>query len=318
MLRGRKTDYDKLPPILQRFDMELKGTKSSVTRDSYIYCLLMLYKYLLEMGKNLEHIRLEEFKTYINYLTQRREKGEISQQSVKSIAKIFKTFAQWLVTEEMLDEHEYFKIEMYVKKIPGGGLGNDDVEALSKEDEIKAYRKLQDTQLSFLLTCGINYGLRRLEYANLRIKHIELNHVEDNKPRPRVKVEDSKGHVKKTRYYYLHPGQANAWRKWLGYLKSLNLPHDHVFFRPKDPFRPPDKDAITYLFQQISKITGIHIPSHRLRYTYATRLWEETKDILLVSYQLGHVRIETTRRYLKITSRAFRDKYLDSTKHLFY
>lgn len=205
MRRGRKTDCTKLPPVLQRYDEHLKGPYSSTTRENYVYCLLMYHEYLQEMGKILEQIRRGDVESYINKLTQRREKNEITQRTIKGYAKIIKTFTQWLVDEEMLDSSEYYKIERYAKKIPGGGLGNDDVEALSKEDEIQAFGKLRDTLLSFVLWVGLNFGLRRIEYSNMRIGHIELEHVEDNQPCPRIKIENSKGHEKKTRYYYLFP-----------------------------------------------------------------------------------------------------------------
>jgi integrase len=233
------------------------------------------------------------------------------------VAKSIKYFAQWLVDQEILDISEFYKIERYVKLIPGGSVGNDDIEPLSKEDEARAFRKLLDAHLSFLLYVGLNFGLRRIEYCNLRISHIELEHVEDDKPAPRIKIENSKGHTKKTRYYYLFPGQAEEWRKRLEYLKSLNLSHDHVFFNPKDPSEEPNKDRVSSWFVKISKITGIHIPSHRLRYTYATRLWEGGVDLYIISYLLGHSRVETTVRYLKISARTFRKKFMDSAGHLF-
>ena len=317
MHRGRKTDYSKLPPILQRYDEDLRGLYSSTTREGHSYCLLMFHEHLETKAQSLERVTLNDIKSYINELTLRREKHEITQGTIKSVAKVIKYFAQWLVDQEMLDSSEFYKIERYVRKIPGGSIGNDDVEALSKEDEARAFRRLRDPLLAFLLWFGLNFGPRRIEYCNLLVSNIELAHMEGNEPAPRIKIDNSKGHVKKTRYYYLFPKQALESRKWLEYLKSLNLPHDHVFFNPKNPSEEPNIDRVSSWFVKMSKITGIHIPSHRLRYTYATRLWEGDVELYTISYLLGHSRVETTVRYLKISAKTFRKKFMGSAKHLF-
>jgi len=254
-----------------------------------------------------------DVQAYVAELTRRRENGEIKQVFVKDVAKDIKYFAEWLMDEEILDSKEFHKIERDIRKIPGGVIGEDNREALNDEEEKQIFGKLADVLLQMLVWVGINFGLRRIEYCNLRVKDLELDREE-----PRLKIACSKGHNKKTRYIPQFPGQVAQWRKWLKYWASLNLPHDYVFFDPKNPSKPLTKYSLSYLFQKISKITEVHVYSHRLRYTYAVRLWEHGVDIYTISWLLGHSKVETTIRYLKVPERDFRRKFMESAKGLFY
>lgn len=311
---GSKIDKGKLPLILQRYDDYMMTNCSPATRQSRLYALIEFHAFLKrERNKSIEHMDRSDVEAYVAELTRRREKGEIKQASVKHVAKDIKYFAEWLVDEEVLDSKIFRKIERDIKKIPGSDVGEDNREALSAEEEKQIFSRLVDIFLQFLIWCGENFGFRRLEYCNLRVKDLELDREE-----PRLKIECSKGHRKKTRYIPLFPGQVIQWRKWLNYRASLNLPHDYVFFDPKNPSKPLTKYSLGYLFQKISKITGVHVYSHRLRYTYAVRLWEHGVDIYTISWLLGHSKVETTIRYLKVPERDFRRKFMESAKGLFY
>lgn len=314
MRRGRKTDNCNLPPILQRYDDYMRTIYKPSTREGYLYVLLMFHEYLQhKLNKSLEKITRADIESYVAELTLRKDREDITQSFVKSIAKAIRTFAEWLMDKGILDPAEFYKIERYIKKIPGGDIGEDDTEALSDEEEKQVFRKLQDVLLQMLFWTGLNFGLRRTEYCNLRVRHLELDREE-----PRLKIERSKGRRKKTRYYDLFPGQVSQLRKWLQFLASLNLPHDFVFFNPKNPSEKPNKDRVSSWFSKISRISGIHVPSHRLRYTYASRLWEAEVDIYIISHLLGHSKIETTVRYLKIPDKNFRKKFMESAKRLFH
>lgn len=56
----------------------------------------------------------------------------------------------------------------------------------------------------------------------------------------------------------------------------------------------------------IGKRVGAALPKgfscHSLRHRYATRLYAETRDILLVSKMLGHTKVETTQAYVALPS----------------
>jgi site-specific recombinase XerD len=258
-------------------------------------------------------MKRSEVESYMAKLTLYREREKIQQSTVKSEAKNIRYFAEWLMDEEVLDSKEFYKIERNLKQIPGGDIGEDTREALSDEEEKQIFMKLVDIVLQILVWAGRNFGFRRIEYCNLRVNHLELNRKE-----PRLKIERSKGHRKKTRYIPLFPGQVSQWQKWLNYRASLNLPHDFVFYNPKNPSIPLTRYTVGSLFTKISRMTGVHVYAYRLRYTYAVRLWEHGVDIYTISWLLGHSKVETTVRYLKILWKDFCRKFMESAKGLFY
>ncbi|MFR5267193.1 tyrosine-type recombinase/integrase [Clostridium sp.] len=57
------------------------------------------------------------------------------------------------------------------------------------------------------------------------------------------------------------------------------------------------------ILSDVGKSLGLkNISGHSLRKTYATRIWEETRDIEKVRKALGHTRLETTKDYLGMES----------------
>lgn len=259
-----------------------------------------------------EQLMRSDVEAYMAKLTQRRERKEIKQSAVKSYASIIKMFAKWLVREDMLDSKEFYKIEEDIEELPGEK-GEDNRVALSDEEERKIMEKLVDVPLQMIVWLGLNFGLRLQEYCRLRIEHVEL----ERNP-PRLKIELSKGHIKKTRYIPLFPSQVNQLKKWLEFRASLNLPHSFLLYNPRNPAIGFTVYSLGSLFQRMTKITGVHLYSHRLRYTYAVKLWKHGVDLWTISNALGHEKVETTVKYLKIHQKDYYDKYLTGAKGLFH
>ena len=315
MLMGKKIDDSKLPPILIRYSSYCRSIQlTETTVNGYLYRLLPLNEFMEKTRlKPLEELERVDVELYMREVGLRRESEEIKQSYVKSTAMIVKVFAEWLVDEEIMDAKQFFRIGRFIDKIPNGAVGEDNREALNKEEEKKLFSQLLDVLFQIILWTGFNFGLRRKEYCNLRIEHLELDREE-----PRLKIELSKGRVKKTRYIYLFPGQVSQWRTWLNYRKSLNLPHDFVFYNPKNPSLRLTSNTIGYFFTKIAKITQVKLYSHRLRYTYAVRLWEAGVDIFVISKLLGHSKAETTIKYLRVPERDLVLKFKESAKAIFH
>jgi len=310
---GRKIDKRKLPLILRRYDEYMAIRFSPETREVRLYRLLEFHQFMKqERGKTMEQLTRSDAEAYMAKLTHRREKGEIKQSTVKSDASIIKMFAKWLVREEILDSKEFYKIEEDLKELPGEK-GEDNRIALSNQEEQTIMEKFVDVLLQMIVWLGLNFGLRRKEYCRLRVDHIELE-----RDPPRLKIELSKGHIKKTRYIPLFSGQVNQLKKWLDFRASLNLPHSFLLYNPRNPAIGLTVYSLGYLFQTMTKITGVHLYSHRLRYTYAVKLWKRGVDLWTISIALGHEKVETTVKYLKIHEEDYYDKYLTGAKGLFH
>lgn len=57
---------------------------------------------------------------------------------------------------------------------------------------------------------------------------------------------------------------------------------------------------ISAIFENLRKITKIHIYPHRLRHTYATNAIASGMNIYTLQQQLGHCNIKVTANYLNL------------------
>jgi len=260
-------------------------------------------------GKSIEEMKRSDVEAYIAGLVLRKEKGEIAQSYINNIACVIKVFAKWLKKEGKLSPDEFCYIEEDLNSLPKE-VGEDSRVALSDEEKQQVRSKIVLPLHKQLNWTGDNFGLRRQEYSNALIKHLELDRED-----PRLKIELSKGH--KTRYIPLFPKQVSEWKKWLNFLTAMDLPHKHLFFNLKNPGKPLNDKGVCDEFGRISKITGIHIYTQRLRYTYAVKLWKHGVDIFVISKLLGHNNVETTMRYLKVREEEFYRKFKEQAKGLF-
>jgi integrase len=268
--------------------------------------------------KPLEQISRLDIESYIqDYETRvsQMDETKIQQKYVRTIATSIRLFLDWLTNDkEIFEAKEFCKLEKWLKLIKRGNEEDDRV-ALSKEDEKKVFRGLTDPLWRMIAWTGRNFGLRRIEYCGLKLRNLELDRKELDKDVPTIKIENSKG--RKDRRIPLHPQQVIQWKTWLRYRSSLNLAHDFVFYNPKKSWIGMTKYVLSWLFCKFSKLLNVKLYAHRLRYTYAVRLWEGKVDIYTISRALGHSRLETTIRYLKVQDREFFKKFLDSTRNCF-
>lgn len=63
--------------------------------------------------------------------------------------------------------------------------------------------------------------------------------------------------------------------------------------------KPWHTNQVRRLFARLRRLTGIDVRPHGLRHAHALAVWDRTKDLGLVSRQLGHQRLATTDEYLK-------------------
>lgn len=207
MRKGRKIDRKNLPPILKRYTHYMALRRSPITIEGYLYVLLQFHACMQQkLGKNLAQLGQQDVEAFLHELVLRKEKGEIKQQStVKQYALYIKVFVKWLLREDILDSKTYYKIAEGIREIPDEK-GEDSRKALSDEELDQVHNRLADTLLQMVEWTGENFGLRRMEYCNLLVHHLELE-----RERPQLKIERSKGHNKKTRYLPLFPGQIVQW-----------------------------------------------------------------------------------------------------------
>lgn len=85
-----------------------------------------------------------------------------------------------------------------------------------------------------------------------------------------------------------------AWEGHLGGLGSINR------------IIPWSDSKARRAIRAAGKAAGFHVASHDLRATFATQVYNDTKDIRLVQQLLGHTNIHTTEAYVGVTMGSMR------------
>ena len=78
-------------------------------------------------------------------------------------------------------------------------------------------------------------------------------------------------------------------------------------YKPTEYLFGIKRREIQYIVTQAMKKLGIKGSTHTLRHTIATKMYEQTNDILLVKEFLGHKSIESTQLYTHISNKMVKE-----------
>jgi integrase/recombinase XerD len=142
---------------------------------------------------------------------------------------------------------------------------------------------------TILTTCYAT-GLRISETVRLTVSAIDSQRMV-------VRVEDGKGH--QDRDVMLSPTLLAILREWW----RVHRP-PHWLFPGKDPARPLTSHAVQEAAQRAQRRSRIAKPisPHSLRHAFAVHLLERGTDIRTIQLLLGHRRLDTTARYLRLAT----------------
>ena len=142
---------------------------------------------------------------------------------------------------------------------------------------------------TILTTCYAT-GLRISEAVRLTIAAVDSQRMV-------LRVDDGKGH--QDRDVMLSPKLLEILRDWW----RVHRP-PHWFFPGEDPARPLTSHAVREACQRAHRRSRITKPitPHSLRHAFAVHLLEAGTDIRTIQLLLGHRRLETTARYLRLAT----------------
>ena len=142
---------------------------------------------------------------------------------------------------------------------------------------------------TILTTCYAT-GLRISEAVGLTVSDIDSQRMV-------LRVEDGKGH--QDRYVMLSPTLLAILREWW----RVHRP-THWLFPGQHPGRPLTSHAVREAAQRAHQRSHIAKPihPHSLRHAFAVHLLESGTDIRTIQLLLGHRRLETTARYLRLAT----------------
>ena len=173
------------------------------------------------------------------------------------------------------------------------GIGNHN--AITKQ----AHWKERDRAIILVL---LTTGMRRSALYKLDINNIDFEN--------RHIITIDKGN--KINDYYLTNDTYNALIEWINKRSEiLGDSQENALFISNQKRRISTESISNIVKKYSIKIQGKHITPHKLRATFGTHLYNETKDIKFVQDQMGHSNPKTTELYIRGNKEADRIKTSD-------
>ena len=263
-----------MTPLRQRMleDMRLRNF-SPETQRSYIHYLVEYAKYFNESPSELDVEAIREYQLYL------KDVRQMSPQSVNGFTSAAKFLYQQ--TLELPWSNAHFKRQRTPNSLPVV-LSQEEVERFFAPVGILKHR-------AALMVC-YGSGLRISEAVKLKVGDIDSQRMV-------LRIERGKG--AKDRYSILSQRLLEVLRVYWKQQK----PTDYLF-----PGRKPGTHISDATLQQVCRdaafLSGIHkrVTAHTLRHSFATHLLENGEDLRVIQVLLGHTRIDTTARYLHVST----------------
>ena len=197
-------------------------------------------------------------------------------------------------------------------------------------DEVKRVLSPLDRANRLMASLLYGSGLRRIELVRLRIKDIDLNHLQlriwngkgakhrlttlapELIPMLRAQTQKAAEILEEDR---LNENYAGVWMPYALARKypsaKFDLGWHYLFPSSKLSYDPQsqqlrrhhvDESGINKMLKRAAKIAGVNkdVTSHTLRHSFATHLLQSGADIRTVQQQLGHADVKTTEIYTHV------------------
>lgn len=261
-----------MTPLRQRMieDMQLRNLAPETQRN-YVHHVAGFARYF---GRSPEELDLEAIRQYQLYLlNERKLSAETINQYISSVKFLY------LNTLEMPWTDEYFPRVKRASKLPV---------VLSQEEILHFFDNIPSLKYRAALMTCYGAGLRVSEAVALRVAAIDSQ-------RMLLRVEQGKG--AKDRYTMLSPRLLQVLRRYY----QAARPTEYLFpsWRANRHLCPA---SLQMACREATALAGLRkrVTVHTLRHSFATHLLENGTDIRIIQVLLGHSRIETTARYVRV------------------
>lgn len=279
---------------IDKFINYMQGIKrsSETTLKSYKNNLTYLFEYLYENKIiNITDITEDHIEGYLaSCKTERTFNQRLS---------TFKHFFKWAKKKGYIEDNPAIEIDsVSVHKENPKYLNTKEKESLA--NSINGKFKERDLAIVMLL---LN-GLRRSEVAQVNIKNIR---EEEN-----GYILNIKGKGNKERMVVLYPETHQAILDYLNCNYRKFYKEKDMLFLTQNGEELSSSAVAKQTKKYLEKIDKGDYSCHKLRHTYATLLYKNTHNLLLVQNQLGHESIATTEIYTHLDMNTIIDDVLKS------
>lgn len=262
------------------------------TKDAYYKDLVSFYEYV---NKDIKDIASDDIRSYINHLSDLKEKDKTIARKIVSI----KTFFDYLMKNNKIDINPCEKIESpKLKKTLPKVLSVEDINKLLN---IKAKTPMEYRNKAMIELMYAS-GLRVSELVNLNVSDINLT---DNYVRVFGKGKKERIIPFSDITTNILDNYINNYRPFLlkGYLT------DSLFISSYG--KGITRQAFFKILKSIAKDVGISkdFSPHTIRHSFATHMLEYGADLRSIGELLGHENIKTTQIYTHLSNNKIRKDY---------
>lgn len=311
--RLKMSNYlQQLPDYCLDFFIAIENNTSSLTRYNYAMDLNVFFDYLsqyvIRKNKNeinyqdLDNLKTRDIEQFLSYLSYyNNENKKISQNKERGKARklaSLRSFFKYLFNHDCIKSNVVSKIEtpkLHNKEIVR--LEQDEVSKMlnAVENPVdftqkqKSYNKNTFERDNAIITLFLGTGIRISELVGLDIDSFDF--------KENAFVVTRKGGNKSVLYFSNEV--AMALKTWLEKRASLNLSESEKAMFISLQNKRISIRAVENLVKKFAQIAAPlkKISPHKLRSTFGTNLYRETKDIYIVADFLGHKDVNTTKKH---------------------
>ena len=327
--RIRMSKYvEKLPDYCLDFFIGIENNTSSLTRYNYAMDLFIFFNYLANYVfkkkevditlKNLDSLKSRNIEQYLSYLSFYELDGKQYKNDERGKARklaSLRSFFKYLFNHDLISSNVVSKIETpklhnkenirieknEVKKL---------METIENPTEFSKHQQEYNKQTferdNAIITLFLGTGIRISELVGLNIESFDFSQ--------NAFLVTRKGGNQTTLYFSKEV--ALALKTWLEKRATLNLPEDENAMFISLQNRRISIRAVENLVKKYAKIASPlkKISPHKLRSTFGTNLYKETRDIYIVADVLGHKDVNTTKKHYAAISEDMRKSVAEIIK----
>lgn len=319
---------EQLPDFCLDYFIGIENNTSSLTRYNYAMDLYVFFNYLsrfvfhkkeseitLEDINKIKSRNLEQYLSYLSFyqLNDKQYKND-EKGKARKLASL-RSFFKYLFNHDMIEANVASKIDtpkLHNKEIIR--LEKDEVSRLLNAvespteftDRQREYNKNTFERDNAIITLFLGTGIRISELVGLNIENFDFTQ--------NAFLVTRKG-GNQTMLYFSNE-VAIALKTWLEKRATLELPKEEKAMFISLQNKRISIRAVENLVKKFAQIASPlkKISPHKLRSTFGTNLYKETRDIYIVADVLGHKDVNTTKKHYAAISEDMRKSVADKVK----
>ncbi len=319
-----------LPPFAESFFVGVEQSTSPLTRLNYAYDLRVFFEYLMTkteiFDKDLMELEpadlnkisaqtIENFLSYLSHYEYDNKKYSNGEQGKSRKLSTIKTFFTYFYNKELINENVTQKVRMpKLHDKPIIKLETDEIAKLlsiteagsSLTDREKAFHEHTKERDLAIITLMLGTGIRVSECVGLNMEDVDfdINGIKITRKGGNQEIVYFGYEVRKALLDYLQLRVENH-----------NARHEDALFLSLQNKRINVRTVQLLVKKYACATTPLKkITPHKLRSTYGTELYRETKDIYIVADVLGHKDVNTTKRHYAAISEDLRRSVANKVK----